>query len=278
MKILLFFPAVLLLFTSGDKNYPWIENYNESNAIEKKISVPDGYNRVFTSSGSFAAWLRKLPLKPEGSPVKLWNGELKYTQGIHAAVVDLDFIGGNLQQCIDVIIRLRAEYLRSAGREDEIAFSYSCCSEKIEWKKWKNGWRTKISNPAGKASFTWIKTQQPDSSEKNFRAYLYNVMNYAGTLSLSRDMIKTDVEKMEAGDAFVEGAAPGLGHGVIILDMAVSKEGKKVVLLGQSYNPAENLNVLKSDGPLSPWFELDFKENFATPQWIFKKEHARRFD
>lgn len=267
--------GLIFLFTgSVRKNYSWLETYNAANTIEKRINVPEGFKRIETAGGTFAHWLRNLPLKPAGTPVKLWNGTMKYSQELHAGVVDLDFIGGNLQQCIDAVIRLRAEYLLSSGKENEIAFSYSCCEEKIKWEKWKQGWRTKIAGN----KFQWVKTHKPDSSLKNFRSYLYSIMNYAGTLSLSRDMKKIDAAKVQIGDAYIHGAAPGSGHGVIILDMAVSSSGKRIMLLGQSYNPAENFNVIKSTGKYSPWFEVDFGEQLILPEWVFNASHARRFE
>ncbi|MBC7865729.1 MAG: hypothetical protein IAF38_22335 [Bacteroidia bacterium] len=269
---------LLLVTDTPKKTYSWLEKTDNLNTIETRIKVPDGFTRMPLTNNSFAYWLRHLPLKPANTPVKTWDGELKYDQNMHCAVVDLDFIGGNLQQCIDAIIRLRAEYLLSANREDEIQFSYSCCTEKIAWKKWKNGWRTKIINTNGKSSFEWVKTQKADSSLKNFRSYLHNVMNYAGTLSLSRDMKKTEVSQLLTGDAFVHGAAPGAGHGVLIVDMAVSASGKKLMLLGQSFNPAENFNIIKSSGKYSPWFEMDFGEELKIPQWYFSKGHARKFE
>jgi hypothetical protein len=271
----------LLFFTVADnpkKIYSWLEKQDSANTIVSRIAVPDGFKRVDAGAKSFGWWLRNLPLRPAGTPVKLYNGELKVPQNIHCAVADLDFIGGNLQQCIDVLIRLRSEYLLSANREKEIQFSYSCCSEKISWDKWKKGWRTKIITQNSKSSFEWIKSQPADSSIKTFRSYLFSVMNYAGTLSLSRDMKKIDAATVDIGDAYVEGAAPGLGHGVLIVDLAVSPSGKKIMLLGQSFNPAENFNILKSGGKYSPWFEVDFGDKLLTPQWIFTNEHARRFE
>jgi hypothetical protein len=278
MKSLFSFCFFLFVFFPGEqKNYSWLEEYDEANSLQARIKVPAGFSRSGAQKNSFAEWLRHLPLKPANTPVKTWDGELKYDQNLHCAVVDLDFIGRNLQQCVDALIRLRAEYLWSAGRADDIAFSYSCCSEKVAWKKWKQGWRTKIIETSTSSSFQWVKTQKHDSSLKTFRSYLYSIMNYAGTFSLSRDMIKVDVARIEIGDAFVQGAASGSGHGVIILDIATSQSGKKIMLLGQSFNPAENFNVLKSDGKYSPWFEVDFGEELKTPQWSFLKEHARRF-
>ena len=260
----------------GNK-YPWLHNEPANETIASLIKVPAGYKRIEVESNSFADWLRHLPLKPAGTPVKLWNGKLKPNQGVHVAVVNLDFIGGNIQQCIDAIIRLRSEYLWSVNRADEIKFSYTCCNEKIPWEKWKIGWRTKIVKKNGLDAFVWEKTAEYDDSRINFISYLCAIMFYAGTQSLSTDMKKIGASDVQIGDAWVQGGAPGYGHGVLIVDMAVSPTGKKIMLLGQSYTPAENFNILKSYGRLSPWFECDFGDELITPQWIFKKEHARRF-
>ena len=74
---------------------------------------------------SFASWLRGLPLKPEGSPVKLYNGRDKARQDVHAAVIDIDVGSRDLQQCADAVMRLRAEWQFSNGHKNEIAFNFS---------------------------------------------------------------------------------------------------------------------------------------------------------
>lgn len=38
------------------------------------ISAPIGYSRVEAPQGSYAAWLRELPLKKKGTKVKLYTG------------------------------------------------------------------------------------------------------------------------------------------------------------------------------------------------------------
>jgi len=277
IKFILIGTMFLSTFTLQINFYPWIKNYDSNNTIATRIKAPQGYKRTQLAEESFENWLRNLPLKPQNTPVKYWNGQLKKNQNIHAAVVNIDFIGNNLQQCIDAIIRLRAEYLWSIGKADEIEFSYTCCSDKISWIKWKNGWRTKIVKKNNRDSFVWIKTEEYDDSYKNFHDYLFNIMMFAGTSSLSKDMNIINASDVNIGDAYIQGGAPGYGHGVLILDMAESSTGDKIMLLGQSYNPAENLNILKSNSDISPWFRVDFNENLYTPQWTFNKKHAMRF-
>ncbi len=280
MRILfvIFLLFVFLAMADAENTYPWLKSYDSKNTIAERVRVPEGYRRVKVKKNSFAHWLKHLPLKSEGTPVKYWNGQLKSNQGVHFAVVDMDLIGNDLQQCIDAIIRLRAEYLWSAGKAEELQFSYSCSREPIPWRKWKEGWRTKIYKKNGRDAFRWVKVANYNDSRKNFRNYLYNIMMYAGTWSLSKDMKMISSSKVNIGDAFVQGALPGYGHAVLILDMAISSSGRKIVLLGQSYMPAQDFHVLKNpQHESSPWYDVNFGETLVTPQWTFQPSHARRF-
>src|SRR6187549_3620216 len=57
--------------------------------ILTRFEPPPGFDRTILDDGSFSAWLRGLPLRPEGSLVHLYNGALKSRQDVHAAVVDM---------------------------------------------------------------------------------------------------------------------------------------------------------------------------------------------
>ena len=83
------------------------------------ISAPVGYTRV---DGSYAEWLRELPLKKKGSKVKLYTGGNARYQWLSTGVVDLPMLS-NAEQCADMTMRLRAEYLFSQGRYSEIQFT-----------------------------------------------------------------------------------------------------------------------------------------------------------
>lgn len=257
--------------------YHWPKKATTYQSLADRIPAPTGYQRIPLDSGSFGHWLRHLPLMPKGTDVHLWDGTRKYTQDAHTAVVDLDFIGKDLQQCVDAIIRLRAEHLWWKAADGEVAFSYTCCNEPVSWNKWQNGWRIKVYKQGAKWTYDSQHTAAVDSSYAQFRKYLFNIMLYAGTQSLSRDMRRIEVAAVQPGDAFVQGGAPGYGHGVLVLDMAENAKGDKIVLLGQSYTPAEQFNVLKAEGTYSSWFKLDFSTTLQTPQWTFSTEHARRF-
>jgi hypothetical protein len=82
---------------------------------------------------------------------------------------------------------------------------------------------------------------------------------------------------IQIGDVFIKGGFPG--HAVIVVDMAVNKQGKKIFMLAQSYMPAQELQVLKNNNNSknSPWYSEDFGETLVTPEWTFKKSHLKRF-
>ena len=86
------------------------------------IDVPMGYTRVDAHEGSYTEWLRQLPLKPKGSKVMLYTGGEANFQFLSTGVIDLPLLS-NAEQCADMTIRLRAEYLFSQGRYSDICFT-----------------------------------------------------------------------------------------------------------------------------------------------------------
>src|SRR5215212_4448716 len=74
-----------------------------------EIEPPAGYERINVTQGSFAHWLRQIKLRKDNE-VRLYNGSLKSNQTAQFAVLDLPVGNKDLQQCADVILRLRADY------------------------------------------------------------------------------------------------------------------------------------------------------------------------
>ena len=255
-------------------SYPWLERYEQSESIVNRIPVPDGYERINTIPGTFEDWLRWLPLKEGRPPVYLFNGQKKGNQDAHFAVVDIDVGKGDLQQCADAVIRLRAEYLYSIGEFDTIHFKFTSGHE-AEFRKWIEGYRPVVSGN----KVRWVKSAKRDSSYTSFREYLNSVFMYAGSYSLSRELCEVkDLREMKIGDVFIEGGFPG--HAVIVVDMAVNgRMGKRLFLLVQSYMPAQEIHILKNpiDSKLNPWYELEFGERLYTPEWTFSKSDLKRF-
>ena len=255
--------------------YPWLEQNRSGQSLMERLPAPDGYHRIQVKNGSFADWLRHLPLKKEHAPVRLYDGTLKPRQDVHFAVVNLDVGGRDLQQCADAVIRLRAEYLFSIRALSGIRFRFSS-GHMADYRQWAAGYRPRISGQ----SVTWIPSAAPDQSYDNFRRYLNTVFIYAGSHSLERQLSRVpDIGDMRIGDVFIQGGFPG--HAVMVLDMAEDKQqGHKVFLLGQSYMPAQDFHILRNPGnpEWSPWYPLDFGERLVTPEWEFGAGDLRRFE
>src|SRR5262245_46677938 len=100
--------------------YSWLQG-DAGDTIAQRIAVPNGFVRSAAAPGSFGEWLRHLPLKA-GDGVLLHDGRPVADHGTVAAVVDIDVGRGDLQQCADAVMRLRAEYLFSRRLTGLIGF------------------------------------------------------------------------------------------------------------------------------------------------------------
>ena len=224
-----------------------------SGTIADRIAPPDGFSRTAAKDGSFADWLRHLPLRPPQSPVRLYDGRLKWSQDKHVAVVAIDTGAKNLQQCADAIMRLRAEYLLASGRSRDIAFNYT------------DGKRVAYRGRA--------------DDRKAFQRYMIQIFSYAGSYSLEREMRPVPLADMAVGDVFIQGGFPG--HAVLVADLAENtKTGENRFLLLQSYMPAQDMHILKNpkSGDGTPWYSVPGpKDDLITPEWIFKPNSLRRF-
>lgn len=240
--------------------YAWLSKDARIRPLEASFPPPPGYSRVALEPGTFGAWLRGLPLRPEGTPVRDFQGGqvLAGDDPRLAAVAELEVGTANLQQCADSIIRLHAEWLWTQGKKERIAYRFTS-GDLASWSRYSAGERAKISGSKVK----WVRSAPADSSRASFRAYLDLVFTYAGTLSLQAEKKHPAREDLQPGDYFVLGGSPG--HAVLVLDVATNAQGKRVALLGQGFIPAQDFQVLSPprDGP---WFPLDGEE-VATPFW-----------
>lgn len=235
------------------------------------IPAPSGFSRVEASG--FGTYLRKLPLKPEGSKVHLYDGSVKYWQGGAYAVVDMEIGKSDLQQCADACIRLRAEYLWRSKQYSAIHFNFTN-GFRADYSKWAEGYR--ISVKGNKVE--WYKAGEPDYGYNAFRKYLNMVFSYAGTLSLSKELKQTTKADVKIGDVFIVGGTPG--HAMIIVDLAMDDKGRKAIMVAQSYMPAQDIHIVTNlnDETVSPWYIFD--ENtmtFGFPEWMFYSYQLKKF-
>lgn len=259
------------LDTSG-KVYAWHNAYNKVQSIQNRIPTPKGFERVEADEAGFGDWLRGLPLKPGRPDVLLYNGERKGYQGAQHAVIDMDVGDKDLQQCADAVMRLRAEWLYSADRPSSIHFNFTS-GDNCDWERWRKGMRPKIRGN----SVTWSQSAQASDSYANFKRYMNMVFNYAGTASLSKEMLAAKPAEILPGDVFIQGGFPG--HAVMVVDVAENGEGKRAFLLAQSYMPAQEMHVLVNpmDKEMSPWFVVGEGAELRTPEWTFEWSNLKQF-
>ncbi|WP_175402884.1 DUF4846 domain-containing protein [Mangrovivirga cuniculi] len=244
---------------------------NQGLTIIERFNPPKGFKRVNVGVNEFGTFLRTLPLKPSGSVVKYYNGNIKSSNNVYCAVVDLPIGNRDLHQCADAIIRLRADFLRKTDQINNIHFEFTN-GFIADYSKWIKGNRIQVR---GK-NVRWVPGGTPGDSDEKFWEYLEIVFSYAGTLSLSRELEEVKITDMKIGDILIQGGSPG--HAVILVDMVENIEtGQKLVMLAQSYMPAQEIQILLN--PLktnNPWYEV--KEGvILTPEWKFNSKDLKRF-
>jgi len=221
------------------------------------IPLPEGFERLKTDSNSFEYYLQNFKLRTSDKTVYLYNGEPKSNQNVQYAVLDIDVGTKDLQQCADAVMRLRGEYLYSKKKYSEIHFNF-------------------LSD--GKPRY-FLEYSKNDTSYKIFRKYMDYIFSYANTGSLNDEMKSVAIDNMQIGDVFIQKRTP-YGHAIIVLDMAENfKTNQKIFIIAQSYMPAQDIHILLNfnNTNISPWYELDFKDDIETPEWIFTKSDLKRF-
>lgn len=238
--------------------------------IESRFLTPNGYEREIYPKDSFGTYLRNLNLKEMGAPVLLYDGRKKFIES-HISVIDMPILPQDLIQCADAVIKLRAEYLYSKKDYDKISFNLTNGME-VPFSKFVKGERVKVKGN----KTTWAKgNYKTGYGREIFEEYLKFIYTYAGTLSLSKEMKKTDIKDIEIGDVFIQGGLPG--HAVIVVDIAVNKEtGEKIMMLAQSYIPSQELHILKSISFISPWYKVE-DAKLITPEWLFERGSLKKW-
>jgi hypothetical protein len=277
MKVKFFFIAAILMVIFSFFSFSGTNNTNKSttleNTIQQRFQLPQGFVREEESKTSFDFFLRNLPLKPLGSNVLYFDATIKKNQNVYEAVVDLPIGKQDLHQCADAVMRLRADYFYSQKQYDKIHFNFTN-GFRADFSKWAAGYRIAIKG--NKTS--WVKTAKPSDSYETYWKYLEQVFMYAGTASLEKELKPVNVLDIKIGDVFIKGGFPG--HAVIVVDIAVNpKNNQKIMLLAQSYMPAQEIQILKNpnNNSLSPWYAVDFGTSLKTPEWTFSSSQLKRF-
>lgn len=246
---------ILVACTENKKAQPFIDLMVELpvSKIYKTlhdIPPPKGYKRIESNTNPFESWLRKLPIKKDKT-VYLYNDKIKPNQSAQFAVVDMSRSRTDLQQCADVVMRLRAEYLFAQKHFDSIRFM----DYNKKWYNWTGG-----------------------NNRGRFEQYLQQVFGWCGSASLDKQLNPvTNYNELKSGDIFIKGGFPG--HAMIVSDMAINSKGEKVFMLIQGYQPAQDIHIVINpmDQELSPWYQLTSANEIYTPEWTFYKDQLHRW-
>lgn len=274
--VLLAFAAVVLMLSRMETSLAETEEteasmvYREENTIRLRFRPPKGFSR--SQEEGFGQFVRDYPLLPEGSPILLYNGQVRGQQENHAAVFDMKLSDRDLQQCADSIMRMYAEYYWKTEQYDKIQFHFVngfLCS----YSKWQQGYRVSVSEN----QVQWVKRAATDSSWESFEKYLDTVFAYASTLSMERESEKADIRNVEIGDVFLHGGSPG--HVVMVVDVCERDGGEeRAFLLAQGYMPAQQFHILKKPAhEKDSWYytnEIQWPVN--TPEFTFNEGSFRK--
>jgi len=213
---------------------------------------PDGAE-AYRSEG-FGAWLQALELEAPSVPVRTHDGRV-VPGDFH--VVKLPLVSGNLQQCADTAIRLRAEWLREQGQP---VMFHATSGDPMPWARYQGG--EKAHEQGNRLSWR-------DAPHQSWDQYLSAVFMWAGTRSLAYDTVADDVPT--AGDILVLPGSPG--HAVILLAVAHGAGGT-YVLVGQGYMPAQSFHIVR--GPHRGWWKWD--DGVRVGPWEFPGDSLRAWD
>ncbi|HJN72288.1 MAG TPA: DUF4846 domain-containing protein [Myxococcota bacterium] len=220
--------------------------------IEEAFPPPSG-ERVATEG--YGASLKTLELRAAEVPVRTHDGREVNHQ---ARVVELPLVPGDLQQCADSLIRLRATW--ELEQEQEVVF-HATSGDALPWARYRDGETPYVVDDR----IAW-KT----GGTGQFEDYLAKVFMWAGTHSLEHlDTVPTT--EVVPGSMLIQGGFPG--HAVVLLDVAVSGD-KTYVLVGEGYMPAQDFHV--ELGPHSGWWL--WEEGLPSYHWPMKAANLRAFD
>lgn len=240
--------------------------------LAKRILTPKSYKRIKAKKRSFMTFLRNYKLKPDGSPVLLYNGNEKGNQSAHIAVFTLPIENEDLQQCADSIMRIYGEYYYKNKMYNKLTFPIGN-GFIADFDKWRKGFAISVNGNR----ISWVSSSRNDSSYNSFKRFMRIVFAYSGTLNIDNTSKKIKLSKARVGDIFVKGGSPG--HVVMIADICKNADGKKAYLLAQGYMPAQEFQLLKN--PLhedDPWYyEDEIKYPLRTPEYSFEKGSLRRY-
>ena len=182
-------------------NYPWIRFAKAGRPLAQSTLLgrfvePKDFTRVTTEPGSFAHWLRALPLAGTGTNVADENGKatVATTAGYAAAVVAIDM---HAEESADALLRLHAEWLFSKGNLEGISY-VSNSGKPLTFSRWRAGERIVLK----KQNWEWLPTAKPATTVdyNSLRNFLDAAFQWVDPRALAIQGKATDAFDVEPGD------------------------------------------------------------------------------
>ena len=248
MALAVSLPTIALLFylyapdmfsarNTHPKDTPLLEWRSELPSTIGSIPSPAGFIRYEGKDARYASFVRNLPLLPTDSILRYYDGSPNdslacfYYRRIAFPLLK------QTEQCADVCMRLRAEYLFATRQFFNIRFS----DTRHHVLRYYYG----NIHPA-------------------LHRYLKRVFNVANTESMKASMPVRKLSDIQPGDVFIYDAksrpSSQYGHAMMVADVAVHPAtGRKAILLLEGSTPATNIHLVKNLAAPShsPWFFLD---------------------
>lgn len=221
--------------------------------LDVAFPPPAGAVRVPGEDG-FGAWLAARTLDRADAPIRTHDGRVVHHDGRR---VELSLVPGDLQQCADSLLRLRATWLRQIGRP--VVF-HATSGDPLPWARYREGERPWVDG----GRIRW----RP-GGDGTFPGYLRHLFVWAGTASLAAHDTVPDTEP-HPGDVLVDPGFPG--HAVMLLDVARRGE-ETFVLVGEGFMPAQDFHVER--GPHAGWWR--WGPGIDLPAWRFGADHLHRW-
>jgi hypothetical protein len=214
------------------------------------IPAPDGYSIITTQPNTYSSWIAHLPLR-SGNEIRMYTGDTLFNTLYNVyAVIDMPLLfQQDLEQCADWAFRLWAEYHKQMGLLDTLYL--------MDY----NGRRR---------SFT--------QSNQSFKQFFKWTAAHANSYSIKTGATPISAGNLLPGDMVVQNENGGIGHVSIIMNVAASKQGDTLLLIGFSFMPAQEFHIEKAQFGYGKggWFSLEgfyryLKENLNVGEPVLRR-------
>lgn len=247
-------------------------NQADSSSMKQRSALRQSKPQLVPARFAPDSWrhfLQHLPLK--NGPIVDYKGRIIPDQAKHVAIVDFDIGEGDLQQCADALIRLRAEYLFAQKAYNKIGFHFSS-GHYYSWNDYCRGLRPVVRG--SQLRFTTVSSCP--QTYGSLRKYLNIVFSYAGTASLYKEL--KPCNSFAVGTVIITPGYPG--HCSIIIDEARNDKGEKIFKLAESFMPAQSIYILQNpyESEAGGWYRLKKTNTIHTASYTFRQYALRTFE